>query len=208
LRPQRKLQHPAQSVGSIRRDPAGLSRRDGAPARRLQIGDRHQQAARIVVELAEAGIALGAQKTAYPFACMAMIDPEPTTFGLLSADRTDAALARQQCVIVVAGEPVHATGTVAMMPFPEFGIGPASVPRKRIELVLAGVPIRAVSFGGFLSIFRIVPPLLTLTRVDLIPVCFPIRAGSFYNFLAISRIFRISLLLPNGLEGSHRCVPP
>jgi hypothetical protein len=89
------LQHAAQSVGSIRRDPARLCRRDGAPARRLQISDRHQQAARIVVELAEAGIALGAQETAYPVICMAMIDPETTTFGLLPADRADAALACQ-----------------------------------------------------------------------------------------------------------------
>jgi hypothetical protein len=95
-----------------------------------------------------------------------------------------------------------------MMPVPEFGIGPASVPLTRVELVLAGFPIRAVSFGGFLSIFRIVPPLLTLTRVDLISVSFPVRAGAFYDFLAISRILRISLLLPNGLEGSHRCIPP
>jgi len=70
--------------------------------------------------MSKADVAFAAEKTAHLFGRMTMIDAG-LTFALLFADRTNAALPRQQRVIVLRCKPV---AVISALSLPVFGVGP------------------------------------------------------------------------------------
>jgi hypothetical protein len=81
--------------------------------RTLQIAGRGPEAVRIVIEHPKAEIAFVAKQTANLVEQMTMVDAEGA---ILPADRTDATLQRQECVVIIPGESV-ATRAIALLSF-------------------------------------------------------------------------------------------
>jgi hypothetical protein len=88
------FQPPAQSVDDASRDHTGVGRPDLLTPD-LQIGDRGQHAVGVVIVQPQAQIAVGAKQAALLAGRVTMIGVEPAVV-FLFADRTDAALPREQ----------------------------------------------------------------------------------------------------------------
>ena len=111
--------------------------------RTLEIGSGRPQTVRVVIEQAEAGVAFVTKKTAHHVTDMTVVDGEPA-FGFLLANRTNAALALEKCIIFAPG---NAVTTLDVVPRP----GLVFLPLARVVLVLVSRPVGTIVGAPSLS---------------------------------------------------------
>ena len=146
---QQNVEPPAQSSGDLGRDHCGIGRPE-IVARRQKIRCGRQQAVGIVVVEPQSGIALGAKQAAQLAGHVTMIGVEPAVV-FLFADRTDAALQREEDVINV----IRNSASSFPLQFPVFGIGLVALPLAFIDFILVFPVVAERACNLLIAIVRV-----------------------------------------------------